>query len=139
MDRRPPSRKWLPVLCALVLTGCGDQAEKPAAGKARPARPNALAKRCSLGATAGDGGFPSGLLPDGAVVADQGYALVPGLLSDVYQALRKNAATGGLSIRDSELETLDAEIELESADGEFGLRLEPARDCPRATAVRLSG
>jgi hypothetical protein len=139
MDGAARSRKWVPALCALALSGCGDEAEKPAAAKATPAADNPLAQRCSRKPATGDGGFPDGLLPAGSVVVGDGYAIAPGKLSDVYRQLRAGAGGAGLTVRDSEIETLDAELELEGPDGELGLRLGIARECPRATDVHLTG
>jgi hypothetical protein len=137
MDRLRRSRKWLPVACVLVLSACGDDTEKPAGAKAHPTPDSALVDRCSLKVADGDGGFPAGLLPAGAVVTGDGYAIVDAQIADVYQQLQDAAGKAGLTVRDSELETFDAEIELETDDGEVGLRLEPARDCESATDVRL--
>jgi hypothetical protein len=139
MDRLRPSRKWLPVTCVLVLSACGDDTEKPAGAKAHPTPDSALVDRCSLKVADGDGGFPAGLLPAGAVVTGDGYAIVDAQIADVYQQLQEGAGKAGLTVRDSELETFDAELELEGSDGEFGLALEPRRGCDGATEVRLRG
>jgi hypothetical protein len=138
MDPGWRSRKWLPLVCGLVLAACGGDDEKPAADKA-PASGNALARRCSLEPASGDSGFPSGLLPDGSVVVGDGAAIVPGELPDVYKQLQASAGAAGLEVRDSELETLDAELELGRPDGELGLQLSLPRDCPRATQVDVRG
>src|SRR3712207_2906932 len=94
MDRLRRPRKWLPLLCALAVAACGDEGEKPA-----PAADNSLAERCSLKALGGDGGFPSGLLPDGSVVIGDGRAIVPGELRDVFEELQHHAAAADLMVR----------------------------------------
>jgi hypothetical protein len=137
MARPRGSRKWVPLACGLALSACGGDEEKPAAGKAAPAADNALVKRCSLKVADGNGGFPPGLLPAGSVVTGEGYAIAPGKLGDVFQALQSGAADAGLEVRDSEIETFDAELELEGPDGEFGLALSPRRGCDGAVEVRL--
>ncbi|MEA2123991.1 MAG: hypothetical protein QOI80_773, partial [Solirubrobacteraceae bacterium] len=119
MERLRPARKWVLALASCALLGaCGDEPAKPTA----PADPE-LAKRCDLTAIDGDGGFPAGLLPERAVVTAEGTAIAVGKLAAVYAALQDRAAAAGLTVRDTELETLDAEVELEGPDGELGLRL----------------
>jgi hypothetical protein len=135
MDRSRLARN-LVLTCMVFVGACGDS-DKPQA-TATPAPESAVAKRCSLKAAGGDGGFPAGLLPDGAVVTAEGLAIADGKLPDVYAALQANAEPAGLEVRDTELETLDAEIELEGPDGDVGLRLGLAADCARATEIRLA-
>jgi hypothetical protein len=135
MDRFRAVRKALPAL-ALALAACG--------GSSHPAKPkatavSAVARRCGLHAAGSDGGFPPGLLPPGAVVTGDGTAIADGRLAAVFADLRARAAAAGLQIGATELETLDAELELTGADGELGLRLGLAPHCARATQVRLAG
>lgn len=138
MNRIGVHRNRLLLVAAFALGACGGgDADEPASTEA-PA-PNALAKRCSLEAVGGDGGFPAGLLPAGSVVTGDGAAVADGKLPAVFAALQKSAAEAGLSVRDKEIETLDAELELEGPDGDVGLRLELARGCPRATRIRSDG
>jgi hypothetical protein len=138
MERRGRSRNWVPLACLLVLAGCGSDEQRPAASKATPAASadQALAKRCRLRVAGDDGGFPAGLLPARSVVSGDGNAMVAGELGDVYRQLHDNAAAAGLTVRGDEMETFDAEIELEGPDGEFELRLSLPDWCPRATQVR---
>jgi hypothetical protein len=133
MDCVRHGRKWVPAVCALALAACGG--EEPE--RAQVADPG-LTARCELEAADGDGGFPAGLLPERSVVTSDGVAIADGKLAAVYTILKDRAEAAGLVIRDSELETLDAELELEGGDGEFGLRLGLARDCVRATEIRLA-
>ena len=140
MDRRRRSRKWLPALCLLTVTGCGGESSEPAGKAAAAPSPDAaFVKRCTVSTIEGDGGFPAGLLPPGAAIIADGRAIAPGELTDVYTALQERAGDAGMAVRDTELETFDAEIELAGPDGEFGLRLSVPRACARATDVRLAG
>lgn len=119
-----------------------------AAGQPRPVARHALDRpgvprlaaidlaNTALFSSADEGSFPSGLLPSASVVTGEGSAVVDGRLADVYAQL---TSTEGFAVSDSELETLDAEIELDGPDWELGLRLELAADCERATQVRLAG
>ena len=139
MERWRRSRKWVPLVCLLALPGCGGDDRSPAAARATPAAKAdpALAKRCKLRVAEDDGGFPAGLLPVRSVVIGDGNAMVAGKLADVYRQLHDNAGAAGLTVRGDEMETFDAEIELEGADGESELRLSLPDWCPGATQVRM--
>ena len=139
MERPTRSRKWVPLACLLALPGCGGNDERPAASEATPAATadRALAERCSLRVSGDDGGFPAGLLPARSVVIGDGNAIVAGELADVFRQLHDSAAAAGLTVREDEMETFDAEIGLEGPDGEFGLRLSLPDWCPGATQVRM--
>jgi hypothetical protein len=113
-----------------VLAACGDDDEKTAA-PAATADPD-LVERCSLELAQGD--FPDGLLPPGAAITGERTAIADGRLADVFAQLGKRP---GFSVRDSELETLDAELELEGPDGEASLQLGLAPGCARATQITV--
>jgi hypothetical protein len=139
MERPARSRKWVLTVALLAVSGCGGDDEKPAAvAPAPPPAPDrALVKRCKLRVAGHDGGFPAGLLPERSVVIGDGSAIVAGKLADVYRQLHDNASAAGLTVRGDEMETFDAEIELEGPDGESGLRLSLPDWCQGATQVKL--
>ncbi|MEA2180511.1 MAG: hypothetical protein QOG77_3808 [Solirubrobacteraceae bacterium] len=131
MPLLPVCRKWLPLAAtALALAACGDD-DTPAPRPVAAADPD-LVERCSL--ELADGDFPDGLLPPGAAITGERTAIADGRLADVFTQLRQRP---GFSVRDSELETLDAELELEGPDGEVSLQLELAPGCARATQITV--
>ena len=133
MDGCRLARKQVPTAALiLALAGCGGDDEKAAAPRATPS--SELVERCSLTPADGAGGFPAGLLPPGAVVTAEGTAIADGKLAEVFGRLKSRP---GFEVRDSELETLDAELELEGAAGEASLALELAPRCARATQITL--
>jgi hypothetical protein len=136
MERRSARRKWvLAAALALVPAGCGDEPAPAKTTSTFTIVDAEFLKRCDLAPQSDAGGFPAGLLPDqDTVVTTDRVAIVDGKLADVFAQLRSRP---GFAVRDSELETLDAELELEGPDGEVSLQLDLAPDCARATRVTL--
>ena len=140
---------------AAFAAGCGDddKEEQAAATEATgvtlvdapgpPADAAKLAERCGLGAPQDGATFkvPEGLLPEGAFVlrseGDSATLVFRSSLRDAYTAMLANAKKHGLEIEESELEGVDAELELRVDDGELKLAFGLAGTCAdvsRATA-----
>ena len=96
-----------------------------------PADAAKIGRQCNLGAPAQDAKVrvPEGLLPDGAFAMRDEKLVFRSTLREAYGAMLAKAEAMGLTIERKELEGVDAELELETAEGVLRFGYGPAGLC----------
>lgn len=140
---------------AVAAAGCGDdegESGASAGGKdgtalvAVPGPPGdgaALAERCRLPQPAPDAelSLPQGLAPSDAFVmsseGEEARLVFRSSMRIAYSQMLANARRLGLTIERSELEGVDAELEVLTGDGRLALEFAPAGLCPKVSQATV--